>query len=399
MIEHGADAVKDLTPPLDEAALAERFRIEHARLHMRRERLTAASGALPSAYLAWLLSPYTAHGPLLMWWLALLAVDLAGVLHATAYLRLTTPPPDSGRWLGRQTALQTLAGVIWGFSCVWAFDSVNSTLSVAIVLVAVSAVGAIGLMLYRRAVLLNSLSIMGPPTVLLLLYGDSFQLNLVAGVVVLLVSFNFYVWEASSQLAAGLEERLRADALARALRDAFTQIHALATRDDLTGCLNRREGMQRLAQTLQPERRDPVTPACLILLDVDHFKRINDTRGHPGGDTVLRAVTQAAQQALRDGDLLARIGGEEFMVIARGQAQTGLRLAERLRAVVAATPVPLGVGEPVRVTISLGVTVLLPNESVESVLQRADDALYKAKNGGRNQVVAAEANLVPAVPD
>jgi two-component system, cell cycle response regulator len=126
------------------------------------------------------------------------------------------------------------------------------------------------------------------------------------------------------------------------------------------------------------------------MLDLDHFKRINDTFGHLGGDDVLKAFATLVRNCLRKEDLLARYGGEEFVVLLPGAAQSAaFALAQRIREEVSARPFSAN-GQLVRVTVSIGLACeggdTLP--SLEAMLGRADEALYRAKNDGRNQVIA-----------
>jgi len=128
------------------------------------------------------------------------------------------------------------------------------------------------------------------------------------------------------------------------------------------------------------------------MLDIDHFKQVNDTYGHPVGDRVLQAVTLACLDALRQNDSLGRLGGEEFVALLPGtDAEGALLVAERLRRQVAeaATVLDEG-GAELRVTVSLGIAMLEPGEaSAGDLLQRADAALYRAKEAGRNRVEMA----------
>jgi diguanylate cyclase len=122
------------------------------------------------------------------------------------------------------------------------------------------------------------------------------------------------------------------------------------------------------------------------MIDVDHFKQVNDRYGHPVGDDVLRAVGALLGARLRDGDCLARIGGEEFMAVLRDcDVGRGRRVAESLRHNVAASHIRTGAGD-VPITVSLGVAQWAAGESFDEVVERADRALYEAKNGGRDRV-------------
>ncbi|MBB4285375.1 sensor domain-containing diguanylate cyclase [Roseospira goensis] len=168
-------------------------------------------------------------------------------------------------------------------------------------------------------------------------------------------------------------------------RDLMEQLEHKATHDVLTGAFNRQQADRILDQ--EARRADRMgTDVSLIMADVDHFKAINDSHGHPVGDTVLREVVTRLSDRIRETDLLARWGGEEFLVILPGTDRDGAgRLAETLRRAMADGPVPR-VG---RVTISLGVASRRAGESVADWVVRVDDALYEAKESGRNRVCLA----------
>ncbi len=163
----------------------------------------------------------------------------------------------------------------------------------------------------------------------------------------------------------------------------------LTTVDPLTGACNRRHGNALLAAELSRYQRDG-QPFAALMLDVDHFKAINDRFGHPAGDAVLCALVEAARSGLRPTDVVARWGGEEFLLVLPGSdAAAALTAAERVRAELAATQVVFPGGEPITFTVSIGVAVPTSNDPDE-LLRRSDVALYAAKTGGRNRVVLAE---------
>jgi diguanylate cyclase (GGDEF)-like protein len=124
------------------------------------------------------------------------------------------------------------------------------------------------------------------------------------------------------------------------------------------------------------------------MVDIDHFKAVNDTHGHQAGDVVLLSVAQVLAQGLRGADVIGRIGGEEFAILLPDTDIDGAHeLAERLRAEVAETVIPLASGTDVPVTVSIGASSLREGDSaVDAVLARADEALYRAKRDGRNRV-------------
>ena len=165
-------------------------------------------------------------------------------------------------------------------------------------------------------------------------------------------------------------------------------LERLALVDPLTDASNQRGFYSALSPWLALARR-PGNPSALILIDIDHFKRVNDDYGHPVGDLVLKSVVQAGQRQLRDSDLLARLGGEEFAVLLpRTSLEDALLVAERMRAAIAGLPIKTG-RALFHITASLGVTTLRADDSTLSLFKRADEALAAAKLAGRNTVLAA----------
>ena len=171
------------------------------------------------------------------------------------------------------------------------------------------------------------------------------------------------------------------------LAQALTRIQVLATRDELTGLFNRRHMLEVLTQHQKRLERSGHHRFCLALLDIDHFKRINDTHGHYVGDEVLREFAATLQSSLRDTDVLARWGGEEFLLLindtAPEQANFGL---DRARELLAAKPL-LSHMPDLKVTFSAGLTSYDDDEELSQCIERADKALYQAKRTGRNRTV------------
>lgn len=164
----------------------------------------------------------------------------------------------------------------------------------------------------------------------------------------------------------------------------------LATSDPLTGLWNRRNFAEMVNGELGRVRRHG-SQACLLLLDLDHFKRINDTYGHAAGDEVLRHFSGLVSLHLREADVFVRLGGEEFGVLLpciEGDAGA-LRAATRLRELIASSPAIVD-GKPLRFSVSIGVAMLDPeDEGFDEIFTRADEALYEAKRTGRNRAVLA----------
>ena len=175
--------------------------------------------------------------------------------------------------------------------------------------------------------------------------------------------------------------------LALRLDRAQKRLKTIATTDELTGLRNRRYIMDHLDKEYQRAARTGA-PLSLILLDIDHFKKVNDTHGHAFGDVVLKAVAREMEGSLRSYDLLGRIGGEEFLIASPGSAiDDAVALAERIRERIKARTIANRT-RTVQVTVSAGVASLSEQDTkAENLLGRADDALYQAKHRGRDQVV------------
>lgn len=175
--------------------------------------------------------------------------------------------------------------------------------------------------------------------------------------------------------------------LVRRLAETRAQLHTLASTDPLTGLANRRAVLERLEAELERSRRQGTPLSCLVV-DVDHFKQVNDLFGHLQGDSVLKGVAEEARRSLRSYDLLGRFGGEEFLAVLPGaDLETAASAAERLRAAIS-EGVQFRDAEETEhgVTVSVGVAHLRADETLQSLLHRADEAMYLAKALGRNRV-------------
>ncbi len=167
------------------------------------------------------------------------------------------------------------------------------------------------------------------------------------------------------------------------------ELRRLAASDPLTGLDNRRRLEERGAGEVRRAHRFQ-RPLAVLVIDLDHFKRVNDGWGHAVGDLVLKATAECCREQLRDVDVVARLGGEEFVaLLPETSMRTARDIAERLRLAIA--DISMEVRPPLSVTASLGVALLADGETFDAVVARADQALYAAKNGGRNRVCLATA--------
>jgi diguanylate cyclase (GGDEF)-like protein len=184
--------------------------------------------------------------------------------------------------------------------------------------------------------------------------------------------------------------------LQRKLNEANRKLHILAITDPLTGILNRREFLKRLQVEIYRVSREKKFYS-LIMLDIDHFKRVNDTLGHTAGDMVLIEIADRLKTELRPYDLIGRYGGEEFLIGTPGaNSEIRRNIAERIRASICKKPFHAG-NKELDITASLGITSAIPAGNkkdmihlLKDMIERADSALYRAKNAGRNRVAYGE---------
>lgn len=174
------------------------------------------------------------------------------------------------------------------------------------------------------------------------------------------------------------------------------RLYRESTRDPLTGLINRRVLMRRLISEID-QAHGRRRPFCILMFDLDRFKRINDDHGHLTGDEVLKTTATLLQEGLREHDLLARFGGEEFVAVLPGSTgEQAIKIAERIRKRCEETQVSAPDGRLIELSTSIGVTEFEDGETIERTLARVDDSLYKAKDLGRNRVVHSQSEQWPA---
>ena len=172
-------------------------------------------------------------------------------------------------------------------------------------------------------------------------------------------------------------------------RGLIEQLRYLASVDPLVGLSNRRQFIENARNEIEKARRN-ATDTVMLMLDVDHFKQINDRYGHAAGDFALKALAQTCRRTVREDDLIGRVGGEEFaFLLPATTIDEGYRIAERLRAEIAATPLQLDGEHVLPMTVSIGIAPFDGLISLDTLRRRADKALYSAKESGRNRVSVA----------
>ena len=192
-----------------------------------------------------------------------------------------------------------------------------------------------------------------------------------------------------NELLARVRTQLRQKRYADSLREKVQQSIELALFDPLTG-LNNRRFLENHLSTMMENARVRRAPLTLMILDIDHFKRVNDTYGHDAGDEVLKGFADRLRGIIRGGDLLCRLGGEEFLIVMPNVNVTAAtRIAERARMAVEQEGFTLKTGKTIKVTCSIGVAERRDNNDSHELYRRADQALYRSKAEGRNRVTEA----------
>lgn len=310
---------------------------------------------------------------------------------------LKHPPPaeriaHSHNW---QTVLRALQGLCWGAAAVLFHGAGAFTdMIILLVLVSISATSVVNMAPSMRTLAGFCFSILIVPIGYYFTLGDALYNKLAVGLCILLLVEMQFGWDAYRQFSGGVHQlvqnrRIRKQLEMRNLEldELNRKLRVIAIHDQLTGLYNRHFMVDQIERQREMFMRHGHV-CSIVLLDIDHFKLINDRYGHAVGDDVLVAFSRRIEGLLRQGDELGRYGGEEFMLLLpMTDLQAALQLAERIRAAMAATPVVL-LPEEITVTASFGVAQLGYGEDSDGWQLRADQALYRAKQHGRNCAMA-----------
>lgn len=358
-----------------------------------RQSFLATFGSIGGALaLSWLQRDLGNHSVIAPW---LITLCLAGTLRMVmfgAYSRSAPEHRTPARWEGVYWVTLVFIAGTWGIGALLLMSSNNLLSQVITLFFAVGMAGsAISAYSAYRYMPLIAVGLVLLPTTLWLLIESGTEQRLLA---LITLTFSAFVVRATRELSGALQSLLR---LRRELEIEHRIASTAARTDELTG-LNNLRAFKEQADTLFSYTRRYGVPLCALLLDIDHFKQINDTHGHAAGDKVLQAVVRRIKMTLREADLCGRLGGEEFGVLLAGtDMYEAVQIAEKLRFAVQAIEVPIN-DTILHVTISVGVAeagAACPDTS--TLLAQADAAMYHAKSNGRNQVYSSSARETQAM--
>ena len=354
------------------------------RLHqLFRQSFSAVFGSyLGAAMLCWLCWDRFEHRVMLVWLVLLAGASLLRLKMFMGWFGCPDSERTPARWERRYWVTLMLSAGIWGGGALAVMPSDDRVSQVLVMLFTVGmSVSAVSCYSAYRYMTLGAMAlVLLPCTLWLLLQPSSMQVGVALAVLV----FSTFVMSATRKLSDALEKAFR---LTRQMEQAHTISTHAAQTDELTGLKNRRAFFEH-AQLLYTQCRQNQQPLCALMLDMDHFKYINDTYGHQAGDQVLRQVGGVISASFRQADVSGRLGGEEFAVLLPNTSlETARTIGEQLIEAIAGLS-----AEPVQgLTASLGVASTEGNEhDLPGLMNDADQALYRAKSLGRNQVVIAQ---------
>jgi diguanylate cyclase (GGDEF)-like protein len=329
--------------------------------------------------LAIILWPAADHGAVVAWLVILSVTSLSRVVLFVAYRRKAPEGTQVLLWERPYLATLMASALTWGVGALWVMPKDSLLLQTVTLAILVGMAGG-ALSVYsaiRWLAIATIAAILLPATLWLLASGERTATLLGVGMILFCVS----ALRATKVLSNTLQQNFE---MTHALREAKEIAEKLANIDVLTGLTNRRAFLDRADAPFQFCRRYGLAVAA-VMVDLDHFKQVNDSRGHAVGDMALQHVAHLIQSGVRKSDLCCRWGGEEFVILL---PDTGIDeaagVAEKLRAAIVANPVPVPSGD-VGITASFGVAA--DQRDLESLIDRADAAMYQAKREGRNRVM------------
>ncbi|MDE2248451.1 MAG: GGDEF domain-containing protein [Xanthomonadaceae bacterium] len=362
------------------------------------EAVRGISETMRSTPLGWALVAWLAHWQAPPWRIAAWVGVFVPIWLVNVFLlrRVAREGSDPTRHSRLLWIIAALDGIAWGLAVPWLMG-IDRTLDswMAVVLCGVASVNAPAYITefnaFRALLLALWLTVLAGAATSLQATGSAIPLSV--GITVYLVVLIRGMRIIANRVTEGIRLAIENASLASHLERALELSKREATTDALTGVANRRSLDEYLAKCVE-RNREQNERFGVLLLDLDHFKQINDRHGHMTGDRALRAAAQRIQQALRVGDMCARYGGEEFFaVLPRVDSDMALEVAERIRRTMESQP--LLSNPTLRATVSIGVAICDRLMTVEQLIAAADAAVYAAKHNGRNQVQLGSHDAAP----
>ena len=373
--------------PSQDPLIADKVHTDLLQLLFRQSFMATFGSLIAACMLGWLHWGRGDDHSVISIWLMLLGCSSAvRLVMFWAYFRAPVSQHTPQRWELIYWITLLASGGIWGIGALTLMIK-DDLLSQTITLLFVVGMAGSAVSTYSayRSMTLTAIGLLLLPCGTWLLLQP---LPIQRGLALATLLFSVFVVRATRELSNALQTSFR-------LTHEMAQAHRIASHaaqtDVLTGINNRRAFFERADQLLSYCQRHQ-HPLCVLVMDIDHFKNINDTHGHHAGDMVLSQVGVLLQTSFRAADLSGRLGGEEFaMVLADTPFEAGLNMAEQLRSDIAQLIVELPKGQTLQLTASLGVaSACLGSDDLPTLLQRADEAMYRAKAAGRNRVLAAD---------
>jgi diguanylate cyclase (GGDEF)-like protein len=353
---------------------------------------------LGTLYIAWLVWDDTPWTRLLGWMIFNSLSDGIYFARSTRWLRLPLGHKGIDTAFKWQMVLRVMQGLSWG-SAIVLFHGEGETavlgdLIILLVLISISAVSVTNMAPSFATLLAFCAAILGVPFLFFLTLGDPVHFSLAIGLVLLFLVEMRIGWDTHRQFVEGVRQlvenrsiRRQLELRNRQLAELNQRLQVMAVHDQLTGLYNRHFIVDQLKRQYEMFGRYG-TVCSIVLIDIDHFKRVNDSFGHGVGDTVLVSLARCVEPLLRQGDFFGRHGGEEFiLVLPMTNGVAAAQLAERIRNKLKECDLLAGQKDAWRISASFGVAEIRAGESLEAWLTRADQALYRAKEHGRDRVV------------
>ena len=390
-------------------SLQDEIDFEMLNTYLQQSRLSVYCAFLLVLYLAFSFDQIADTRNIVMWVMAVFSID-AYIIYTSLQFKYDLPTYKISFFRSRQHFLHILAGLAWGSAFILLLDAKNpqpTDFRLAAAIGIVIAFSASTMSASKRG-LVGFVASVSSLAALHYLSNFDYYGWWLFGLVGLVATCLYFGWMTNKYILGQIENRLlngtyidelralnekveknNQDFVKRnvELQDMQKRLESLASHDELTGLYNRRYVLERIDEKL-PEIRRYQLNFCLMMMDVDHFKSVNDEFGHAAGDDVLRTVAQILTRELRSGDILARYGGEEFlMLLPMTELSSAELLVERLRHTIEKQTYTFE-GTQISVTASFGITQHAQDDTADRMIDRADKALYQAKLAGRNRVVS-----------